>query len=541
MFRRPSCTSPTIIFNRAVVPFLLESNGYYLCGKFKDVPFIIRSHWRYDFPFKMFSKIAHTFKYKNYGDFREYINWKGLETSYVIDKKTCEKQYLFLAVPCGHCDLCCDTRHNDFVSRCFMENQTSKTRPIMVTLTYDSASLPFVRSDYKVISSTSLQYDYISDFGFRISLGTAKKTPILKLSDDIVRRNVPYVMTSPDFYEIPEPYKSSPHYAGLRPILWKRDVQLFLKRLRINWHRRGLDDAAHPFRYCCFGEYGKKRQRPHFHLIMWNVPYDIVDPLKSSHLLKQLHADVMSAWKMSDPLRCQVEIARDASSYVSKYISKNLSDDKNGCMLCSNRNGGIGYPFLATQLDYLRKHPEVTSISYTDKWSGKTITSTLGRYVTRKVFPSPASLVPTIVKKISRYNDYLLSLIAALTAKFDQYDVYKQLANTDIFIHQFSRYIPHSFTPSTPLPTNLTYLPTFYMYIELLDDIISTREWLLSYFESNAIFDLCPSVATLSYFDTLRVNHFKFLNQLNPTDDSIYLRSLHIRQKKALQNSKLKL
>ena len=49
-----------------------------------------------------------------------------------------------------------------------------------------------------------------------------------------------------------------PHYS-----LFKRDVQLFLKRLREN--------TGCQFRYYCAGEYGSKTLRPHYHLIIFGL------------------------------------------------------------------------------------------------------------------------------------------------------------------------------------------------------------------------------------------------------------------------------
>lgn len=53
-----------------------------------------------------------------------------------------------------------------------------------------------------------------------------------------------------------------------------RDVQLFMKRLR----RKFVGDRAgpngrHPVRFFCAGEYGSKNQRPHWHLILFNVAF----------------------------------------------------------------------------------------------------------------------------------------------------------------------------------------------------------------------------------------------------------------------------
>ncbi len=48
-----------------------------------------------------------------------------------------------------------------------------------------------------------------------------------------------------------------------KPTLRKRDVQLFLKRLRKNYK------YDNHIKYFCCGEYGGKTFRPHYHLIIF--------------------------------------------------------------------------------------------------------------------------------------------------------------------------------------------------------------------------------------------------------------------------------
>ena len=51
----------------------------------------------------------------------------------------------------------------------------------------------------------------------------------------------------------------------------KRDLQLFFKRLRINLFREFGDTI--PLRYFFRSEYGSKNKRPHYHGLVWNLPY----------------------------------------------------------------------------------------------------------------------------------------------------------------------------------------------------------------------------------------------------------------------------
>lgn len=56
-----------------------------------------------------------------------------------------------------------------------------------------------------------------------------------------------------------------------------RDVQLFFKRMRKNislWYPDFDTDSqtGYPLKYFCCSEYGSKKQRPHYHMILWNCP-----------------------------------------------------------------------------------------------------------------------------------------------------------------------------------------------------------------------------------------------------------------------------
>lgn len=77
----------------------------------------------------------------------------------------------------------------------------------------------------------------------------------------------------------------------------KRDVQLFLKRLR----------KANPgvkLKYFCAAEYGGKTQRPHYHMLLFNADINTIDP----------------AWNLGTIHYGQVSPA--SAGYTLKYMSK---------------------------------------------------------------------------------------------------------------------------------------------------------------------------------------------------------------------------
>lgn len=115
--------------------------------------------------------------------------------------------------PCGSCPECAKAKLSAWLFR-FEHQLKISSNPLFVTLTYDDNHLPY--------SSEQTHID------------TATGEIITKLA---------------------------------RPTLDKRDVQLFLKSLRKAHSKSHLSRI----RYYCVGEYGTRRQRPHYHLIMFNL------------------------------------------------------------------------------------------------------------------------------------------------------------------------------------------------------------------------------------------------------------------------------
>lgn len=539
MYRRPLCSNPKVIFNRASIVHILNSSSYVLNGKVIKLSFFTRDNWSYDFPFKRFSRIAHSFETITRNG-KKAINWEAIEQSYCGYDSYGNKNYLFIAVPCGHCNLCCDTRQNDFIARCQMENQTSVTRPIMVTLTYSPQYLPFIKkTDLSFpmfrLKQSSYVFDYQSDYGFLFN-DVKHYKPTDFSGQILVVRNVPYVK---DYNGYHIPYVFRNQYDGFKPGVYKRDVQLFLKRLRILWTRSGrLKKDLPAFRYCCFGELGKKYNRPHYHFIFWNVPYNIKSNFGVSNELKQLHDDILSAWRMCIKSASRVEIARNAAAYVSKYISKNLtSADKPGFMLASNRHGGIGYPFLSTKLDYLRSHPSMSFISYVDKWSGKLVKSTMGRYVTRKVYPSPLSLLPSSFKQLLRQHDRVLGLIRKLSHRCNDFNWPIDIEQPQYHLSTYSRYLPSLYSHSEVIEPQYINQPTWFYFMDFYNEVIRFHNYLVDKLQQ--ILPSLPSINELDYAERLRKVHVKYLLLSNPTDDSIYIADLKIRQKHAIRDAKL--
>lgn len=189
-------------------------------------------------------------------------------------------------VPCGRCIPCLSRRQSDWTIRLTTEYMHS-TSCYFVTLTYRDGDLPY--------RYTSLPYDPLS--------GDFKPSPV-----------------------------------G-HPVLFKRHIQLYLKRLR-----KAISPAK--IRFFCCGEYGPKTLRPHYHMLVFNLPTDV----KSVRLLH-------SCWKHGFTTISKVSPARIA--YVAKYSSCYTflpeiyrQKQTRPFVLCSN---GIGSQYLTSAtIDYHR-------------------------------------------------------------------------------------------------------------------------------------------------------------------------------------------
>lgn len=100
-------------------------------------------------------------------------------------------------------------------------------------------------------------------------------------------------------------------------VLDKRAIQLFLKRLRKSLPPRSL-------RYFACGEYGTIKSRPHYHLVLFGLPYN-----------KRSKEKILDAWRdpdtgelMADPKYIDIQQPRknsDVAQYVCSYVMKKMT------------------------------------------------------------------------------------------------------------------------------------------------------------------------------------------------------------------------
>ena len=177
-----------------------------------------------------------------------------------------------------------------------------------------------------------------------------------------------------------------------------KDVQDFFKRLRIYWSRHGV---KHDIRYLVAGEYGHDRGRPHWHVIMFNNPYqcDELDPL-----FYKLKEEVFKAWgkcqrQAFDFRQCRGGAAGYATKYVCKPPLMHGHITKPMIRCSSGSRGGLGAILVNKMLGYLRENPQLNYIEYTDN-NGCYHYMYFTKSISRRVWPSPSASVPVRSKML---------------------------------------------------------------------------------------------------------------------------------------------
>ena len=201
--------------------------------------------------------------------------------------------------------------------------------------------------------------------------------------------------------------------------IFKEEIQLFLKRLRIKLDRLNI---SHNLRYVAVGEYGTKSKRPHYHMILWNFPNDsehfrtvtsVLHFIESSWVAHngKYNSDgspVMESLGFAYCLPCK----QGAISYVMKYMKKCYTPPKGKnplFFLTSRKNGGLGAEYARKFLEHYRSHPDDTKITATDPFTGYTQTMTMPGYFRRIYFPTLSVVLP---KQIRDAHTELCKLIS---------------------------------------------------------------------------------------------------------------------------------
>lgn len=104
------------------------------------------------------------------------------------------------------------------------------------------------------------------------------------------------------------------------PTLYPPDLQKFWKRLRDHWKRKhGVNIGI---RYYACGEYGEKKDRPHYHAIVFGLP---INDLKPDHKSKRgnmnfISEEIQKIW--GNGIVAVGDVTWESCAYTARYIMK---------------------------------------------------------------------------------------------------------------------------------------------------------------------------------------------------------------------------
>lgn len=165
-------------------------------------------------------------------------------------------------VPCGHCVACQNNKRSSLSLKLRLEEYTSKYC-YFLTLTYDDDNLPLFS-----LGRDSLSQDFIRLYPYSRRL--RNDSLIDDFCEDFYNFDSDFV-DKMDYYSSfvinyeHKYHKSCAYGHGLYALLYYRDIQLFLKRIRKYIYKY----YGEKIRFYVIGEYGTKSVRPHWHLLLF--------------------------------------------------------------------------------------------------------------------------------------------------------------------------------------------------------------------------------------------------------------------------------
>ena len=228
------------------------------------------------------------------------------------------------------------------------------------------------------------------------------------------------------------------HCVDLYHGLYKRHLQLFLKRLRINLERSGYEDVN--LRYIACGEYGKNTQRPHYHLIVWNFPrmqnWEVVNEFISKawsrRVSKEFYNELAEHERFTSVSEKGLDIyylkqgfvyVKPSDGGIVRYITKYMrkvstpppsydSDIQvNDVFFLSSRRRGIGYQYAIENAQFFRTNTREMQIEIMDKFTGQRIKGCIPLYFKRIWYPTKSMMFPKPLRDaLSQFDFYASAL-----------------------------------------------------------------------------------------------------------------------------------
>lgn len=237
-------------------------------------------------------------------------------------------------VPCGKCVACSNTKRASLSLKLRLEEQNCKYC-YFLTLTYDDDNLPLF----------TIGWDTLLTGVCRLYNATQR----LRDDNEIDDYCSDYFEGSPEFFDSIDYYnsfvsryekkynKSCVYGHGFIALLYYRDIQLFLKRLR-KFISKNYDEKI---RYYIIGEYGTKSLRPHWHLLLFfnssslSQAFENCENVGTTERPCECPVFIRSLWKYGiiDSKRTNGE----CYNYVSSYVNRSSNFPQLLVLLCDQK------------------------------------------------------------------------------------------------------------------------------------------------------------------------------------------------------------
>lgn len=246
-------------------------------------------------------------------------------------------------VNCGHCVQCSNSKRKTLNLLLDLEIQNCKYCEF-ITLTYDEKFLPYIDFNeyFDNKQRLGLNVDLLPlHLGKRVSYSFGRP----KVDDSCFNKFIPFNIISKNYagYGLLEdlsiynnrvdeyftrfPWRSrGVRQHNIVPILWKDDMQKFLKRFRAFCQR----EFGCSFRYFAIGEYGTNSLRPHWHIVLLHNSLRLRDafndvvvlpgstPQNPRECARKIYCSTL--WKYGDVTSATTD--GRIASYISSYVNQ---------------------------------------------------------------------------------------------------------------------------------------------------------------------------------------------------------------------------
>lgn len=398
-----------------------------------------------------------------------------------------------ILVPCGKCPSCQMEKANHRTAR-IHNNSKQGYINLFTTFTYANSTVPYIKRS-ELLTKPSTINIYRDTITRRVRCSTDYKMRNRRSAGEFIIDSVDVFPEYYDNFDINSFHVITNDSTGDKiAVCYYKDIQNFYKRLRQNLKR--VYNYEKPFSFFQCSELGSKTWRSHFHGLI-SIPYEDEELFRKA---------INASWTFND-WSCavrKIEVARNASSYVSSYINRGSSFprffEQNAFRPKHSYSKGYGLSEKSFTLAEIQKSVDRRDMHYnimrTDQNGVPSITSVLlPKYVLNRYFPK--------FKGFSRLTSFEVRELLECPKRYAKYAKILDLSCDDI--HKFvvmitnskERYVSSGGSPSTysdyfvrawkeysmtvlrDFYENKECLPWFHQYDNLIDLMYNVRNYTL--------------------------------------------------------------